>query len=108
MQLTTSLNYGGNCEAAFKFYEQHPGGKIQYVMRHGEMPGGSPASTLTIDSIADTERTYQTLSDGGEIFMPIGEIFMPIAETFFAHRFAMLRHRFGTSWMLLQPKPQGT
>jgi PhnB protein len=31
---------------------------------------------------------------------------MPMQETFFASRFAMLRDKFGTSWMLLHPKPQ--
>ena len=137
VRLTTYLNYGGNCEEAFTFYEQHLGGKVTFLMRHGELPAGEgqaipnwgskvlhatlalggsellgadvdPARfqpmrsaylTLTIDSIAEAERIYQVLSEGGEIFMPI-------AETFFAHRFAMLRDRFGTSWMLLQPKPQ--
>ena len=28
MKLYTYLNYGGNCEQAFRFYEQHLGGKI--------------------------------------------------------------------------------
>jgi PhnB protein len=62
-------------------------------------PMRSAYLTLTIDSIPETERIYQLLSEGGETFMPM-------AETFFAHRFAMLRDRFGTSWMLLSPKPQ--
>ena len=46
MQLHTYLNYGGNCEQAFKFYEQHLGAKILFLMRHGEVQGGerSPAS----------------------------------------------------------------
>ena len=39
MQLTTYLNFGGNCEEAFTFYEQHLGGKVNFLMRHGEMPG---------------------------------------------------------------------
>jgi PhnB protein len=43
VQLHTYLNYGGNCEQAFKFYEQHLGGKITMLMRHGEQPGGSRA-----------------------------------------------------------------
>ena len=38
MQLHTYLNYGGNCEQAFRFYEQHLGGKITFLMRHGEVP----------------------------------------------------------------------
>jgi PhnB protein len=133
MRLHTYLNYGGNCEEAFRFYERHLGGKITFLMRHGEQPGpgnvppdwngkilhvrmslggtellGADIPTfqpmrsaylsLTVDSIDEAERINALLSDGGQIFMPM-------AETFFAHRFAMLRDRFGTSWMLLNPKP---
>lgn len=136
MHLHTYLNYGGNCEAAFRFYETHLGGRITGLMRHGQTPGGShmPADwhdkvlhahmeiggtalmgadippdrfqpmrsaylSLTFDNSAETDRVYALLADGGDVFMPIG-------ETFFAHRFAMLRDHFGTSWMLLHPKPQ--
>ena len=35
MQLHTYLNYGGNCEEAFKFYEQHLGGTITMMMSTG-------------------------------------------------------------------------
>ena len=38
MQLHTYLNSGGNCEQAFRFYEEHLGGKITMMMRHGEQP----------------------------------------------------------------------
>ena len=44
MQLHTYLNYGGNCEAAFRFYEEHLGGKILMLMKHGEAPGGGAAA----------------------------------------------------------------
>jgi PhnB protein len=133
MQLNPYLNYGGNCAQAFKFYEQHLGGKITMMMKHGENPGPSnvPAEwknavlhariniggtellgadipgyqpmrsaylSLTVSSAKEAERIYALLSEGGEIFMPI-------EETFFAERFAMLRDRFGTSWMILHPKP---
>jgi uncharacterized glyoxalase superfamily protein PhnB/diketogulonate reductase-like aldo/keto reductase/enamine deaminase RidA (YjgF/YER057c/UK114 family) len=40
VRLHTYLNYGGNCEDAFKFYEQHLGGSITFLMRHGEGPDG--------------------------------------------------------------------
>lgn len=135
MQLHTYLNYGGNCEQAFKFYEQHLGGTITMLMKHGEQPGPGGGSgpiegvlharmnlggtellgadvrpdrfqpmrsaylSLTLGSDEEAERVYQLLSDGGEIFMKMD-------ETFFASRFAMLRDRFGTSWMLLHPRPQ--
>ena len=133
MQLHTYLNYGGNCEQAFRFYEQHLGGKITMLMRHGEQPDGPPgnlsgprrpprahgswrhraprrrhsARPLSTDpqrlSVAHARQhqeasAFALLSDGGEVFMPM-------QETFFATRFAMLRDRFGTSWMLLHPKP---
>ena len=60
-------------------------------------PMRSAYLTLMVDSIAEAERTYALLADGGQIFMPM-------EETFFAHRFAMLRDRFGTSWMLLHER----
>jgi PhnB protein len=136
MQLNTYLNYGGNCEQAFRFYEQHLGGKLTFLQRHGDLPG-SPAPeelkntvlharmtlggtelfgadvppqrfepmrsaylSLSVTSNEEAERIYALLTDGGDIFMPM-------SETFFAHRFAMFRDRFGTSWMLLHPKPEG-
>ena len=42
MKLNTFLNYGGNCEAAFCFYEQHLGGKIEMLMRRTESPTAPP------------------------------------------------------------------
>ena len=136
MQLHTYLNYGGNCEDAFKFYEQHLGGTITMLMRHGENPGGqnvppdwaravlharmnlggtellgadippdrfepirSAYLSLTLDSDQEADRVFALLVEGGQIFMPM-------QETFFASRFAMLRDRFGTSWMLLHPRPR--
>ena len=43
MQLHTYLNYGGNCEQAFRFYEEQLGGKITMLMRHGEGPTAANA-----------------------------------------------------------------
>ena len=61
-------------------------------------PMRSAYLSLLADSVAEAERIYALLSEGGEIFMRM-------EETFFAHRFAMLRDRFGTSWMLLHERP---
>jgi PhnB protein len=135
MKLDLYLNYAGNCEEAFRFYEKHIGGKIGMMMRHEEnMNPGLPAdfgkkilhaqlevggatlmgadipgaeamrsayASLTLDSIAETERVYAVLSEGGQIFMKM-------ESTFFAARFAMLRDKFGTSWMLLAAHPSRT
>ena len=37
-KLYTYLNFGGNCEEAFRFYEQHLGGKILGIMKWSQMP----------------------------------------------------------------------
>src|SRR5260370_17989910 len=38
MQLNPYLNFNGQCEAAFKFYERCLGGKIVFTMTYGESP----------------------------------------------------------------------
>ena len=38
MRLDVYVNYRGTCEQAFHFYEQHLGGKITGIVRHGEQP----------------------------------------------------------------------
>ena len=55
--------------------------------------------SLTLGSDQEADRVFALLSEGGQVFMPM-------QETFFASRFAMLRDRFGTSWMLLHPRPE--
>lgn len=57
-------------------------------------PMRSAYITLSVTDEEETERIYNLLSDGGQIFMKMD-------KTFFASRFAMLRDKFGTNWMLL-------
>lgn len=136
MQLHTYLNYGGNCEQAFRFYEQHLGGQITMLMRHGDNPaaihvapemknavlharmtlGGAEISGADVppDRFQPMRSAYLALTlDSVEeaeriyaLLTDAGQIFMKMEETFFAKRFAMLRDRFGTSWMLLGPPAQ--
>ena len=42
-ETTHLLNYGGNCREAFRFYEEHLGGKITMMMTHGEQPNPNEA-----------------------------------------------------------------
>jgi len=135
MKLETYLNYGGNCAEAFRFYEQHLGGKITTMMTHGEQPGLNqvPAelkntimhARITIagtelmgsdvppDKFQPMRSVYLSLSvDSTEeaerlhaLLSDGGQIFMPMQETFFAHRFSMLRDKFGTSWMIIHERP---
>jgi len=61
-------------------------------------PMRSAYLSLSVQSDADAERIFRSLSAGGEVFMPI-------QETFFATRFAQLRDRFGINWMILHERP---
>jgi PhnB protein len=63
-------------------------------------PMRSAYLTLMIDTKEETERIYNLLTDGGQIFMPL-------AEQFFAKAFAQCRDRFGVNWMLLGAMKQG-
>ena len=61
-------------------------------------PMRSAYLTLNVDSDSEAERIYASLSDGGEVFMPM-------QETFFASRFGQLRDRFGINWMIIRERP---
>jgi PhnB protein len=135
MRLLTYLNYGGNCAQAFRFYEQHLGGKIMTMKTYGQQPQPNDVAPEWKDAIlharmeiGETEllasdvqperfqpmrSVYLSLSvDSTEAAERIyalltdgGQIFMPMQETFFAFRFGMLRDKFGTSWMIIHERP---
>ena len=135
MELTTYLNFGGNCAEALHFYEQHLGGKILTSSTYGQMPGAkeqSPeqaklvmharieiAGTLIMASDAPPDRyqpmrsVYLALSvDSNEeaerIYAALsegGEVSMKIGETFFAERFGQFRDKFGVNWMVIHERP---
>jgi PhnB protein len=129
MRLDVYVNYRGSCEAAFRFYERHLGGRITGIARHGEQPnpnipadwkekvlharieiGGMVVMGADIPTAEPMRSAYLTLTldseaDAERIYGVLtdgGEIFMKMEKTPFANRFAMLRDRFGASWMLLQ------
>ena len=134
MQLDIYLNDRGNCEQAFRFYEQHLGGRVTEVARHAEQPNPSVAADwkekilharieigTTVLMGADIPQSepmrsaYLTLTldseaDAERVYALLtdgGEIFMKMEQTPFANRFAMFRDKFGTSWMLLhQPESE--
>jgi PhnB protein len=128
MRLDIYLNYRGNCEQAFRFYEQHLGGRITGITCHGDQPNPhipadwkdkvlhariEIASTVVMGAdIPNSEpmrSAYLSLTVDSEaeaerlyaLLIEGGEVFMKMAKTPFANRFAMFRDRFGTSWMLL-------
>lgn len=54
---------------------------------------GGFSLTLHVSGIADAERYFQALSEGGEIKMPLG-------KTFWSPCFGVVLDRFGISWMV--------
>lgn len=49
--------------------------------------------SLMVDSIAEAERVFRGLADGGEVEMPL-------EQAFWVPRFGMVVDRFGTPWMV--------
>ena len=135
MKLNAFLNFGGNCEAALRFYEQHLGGKITMMMRRSEQPDQPVtwpgwentlqyatielgetqlmASDVPPDRFQPMRSVYLTLTvdtaaEAERLWGLLSDgvqIFMKMEETFFATRFGQLRDKFGTSWMVLAMKP---
>jgi PhnB protein len=134
MELRAHVAFNGNCEEAFKFYEQHLGGKIAVLMRYegtpatAMMPAGwnnkiihgriAIGDSLLMGADAPPDR-YEapkgvTMSlgvtsdkDAERLFAALSEkgtVQMPLQETFFASRFGMLVDKFGVSWMVVHQK----
>ena len=134
MELSTHLNFPGNCAQAFHYYEQNLGGKVLMLMRQSQAPGASPKSggedpvlhariqigeALLIGNDVPADRfqpmrsvyLYLSVDSALEaervyaLLMKGGEAYMPLQETFFASRFSQLRDQFGTLWTLLHERP---
>lgn len=130
MQLSPYLNFKGECEEAFRFYETTFGGTIKSMFRFGdtEMKDHVPAelhNTIMhaflvvgdwelMGSDAPPERyqapqgMYVSLNsdnpdEADRMFTALaegGQVQMPIQETSWAQRFGMLVDRFGIPWMI--------
>lgn len=130
MQLNPYLIFNGQCEAAFKFYEERLGGKILVMLDHGSSPmaeQGPPEwrnkimhARLTVgdavlmgsdsppDHFEEMKGFYVALNtespaDAERIFHALAEngtVRMQLQETFWAARFGMLVDQFGVPWMI--------
>lgn len=130
MKLNPYLFFDGECEAAFKFYEQCLGGKIVAKMTHGDSPMAEKTPTesrnkimniqLTVgdmllmgsDTLPDNFKTpqgfyvslqFDDVAEAERVFEALSEngtVRLPLQETFWAARFAMFVDRFGTPWMI--------
>ena len=130
MQLNPYLLFSGQCEAAFKFYAQCLGGKIEAMIPHAGTPAEqhSPAewkekilhACLSVDGQllmgSDTPPQHFEQPKGFSVSLQVkdpvagerifntlaeqGTVKMPFQQTFWAHRFGMLVDRFGIPWMI--------
>ena len=133
MKMYTYVNFAGKCAEAFRFYEQHLGGKTTMMMTHGQAPdqtkvnpnwkdavlharisiGGTELLGADIPSAEPMRSAYLSLNvesdaEAERVFSALsekGQVFMPMQETFFATRFGQLRDRFGVNWMILHERP---
>jgi len=130
MKINPYLMFNGNCEAAFKFYEQCLGGKIVEMLTHKEAPSAEHVSAEWHDKIMhvcldlgnrlimgsdcppgyfETPQGFYVQvsmdepSEAERVFHALaenGKVKMPFEQTFWAFRFGMLVDQFGTPWMI--------
>lgn len=134
MRLYTHLNFGGNCEEAFRFYEKHLGGTVTMMMKGNELPPGTLQPDCSPNAVVHARMNVAGVELMGndvpsKAFQPVrssylylavdsaeaadkiyavlaegGKVGIPIVETFFASRFAQLRDRFGTLWTIIHER----
>jgi PhnB protein len=130
MQVNPYLSFDGQCEAAFKFYEQCLGGTLGQIFRYGgsAMADDVPADwqtkvmhgSVTVggqelmggDVVPERYEAptgfslsiqVSSTADAERVFHELaggGRIVMPLEKTFWAARFGMLVDRFGIPWMI--------
>jgi PhnB protein len=124
------LNFKGQCEEAFSFYEKCFGGKIAFMETYGKSPmkdqvpanwqGKVMHATLMVRDQAimacdpppdrfETPRgfslalSFDSSADGERVFKELasgGQITMPFQKTFWSSGFGMVTDRFGIPWMV--------
>ena len=130
MQLNPVVTFNGQCEEAFKFYEQCLGGKIQTLMTWGDSPMAEHVAPELRDKIIHAtlivgesslmggdspQDQYQQPkgfhvaiqikdpAEGERVFRLLsdgGTVTMPLQATFWSGGFGMLVDRFGIPWMI--------
>jgi len=130
MQVNPYLVFNGQCEAAFKLYEQVLGGQLGSIFRydgtplahhvpadwqdkvmHGSVTVGGQ-ELMGADVSADRYEAPKGFSlsiqikdatEAERIFRELshaGSMVMPLEKTFWAERFGMVIDRFGIPWMI--------
>jgi len=130
MKASTVLSFKGDCEAAFKFYEQHLGGQPGPIFRYAGSPmadsvpeewgdkimhGSIVVGDLLLMGSDVLMKQYEEpkgfslslqISDTAEAeriynaLVPNGTVLMPLEKTFWASRFGSVVDRFGIPWLI--------
>ena len=130
MQVNPYLSFNGQCEAAFKCYEQCLGGQLGAIFRYAGTPLADQVPADWQDKVMHTSLTVggqvlnggdvapdryeepkgfsfsihiKSTADGERIFHELaqdGRVVVPLEKTFWAARFGMLIDRFGIPWLL--------
>jgi PhnB protein len=84
MKLDTYLNYGGNCEQAFRFYEKHLGGKVTMMMTQGEQQNAKDVRPDQKDAILYARMSIgQTDLMGSDVpserFQPMRSVYLSLS-----------------------------
>jgi len=130
MQMNPYLSFNGQCEAAFKLYEQVLGGQLGDIFRYAGTPLAHEVPTDWQDKVM-----HGSVTIGGQVLMggdvapdryeaPMGfslsiqlkdateaerifgelsqggRVVMGLEKTFWAERFGMVIDRFGTPWIV--------
>ena len=92
--LSPYLNFAGDTEDAFRFYQTVFGGELQ-IVRFRDFNGNAmrvPEQYLD-ESAQEAEKLFNALSGGGEIAMPL-------AQTEWAEKYGICTDKFGVGWMV--------
>jgi PhnB protein len=130
MQMTTYLSFKGECEAAFKVYEQCFGGQLGAIFRYAGSPMADSVPADWSDKVMHSSLTVggqvlmggdvvpgryeepkgfslslqmKSTADADRIFHELakdGRVVMALEKTFWAERFGMVVDRFGIPWMI--------
>lgn len=130
MQMNPYLSFNGQCEEAFRFYEQRLGAKVEAMVTHEQTPMGDKVSpewrkkiiharlglhgSLLMGGDVPPERyeapkgfslsiVADTPEEAERLFEALAEdgtVRIVLQQTFWAACFGMLVDRFGIPWMI--------
>ena len=127
MRLNAKLAFDGNCEAAFKLYEQCLRAKITFMQSYGAASLASAGEELFDRIVHATLQTANGFLTGADVpsaeykkpqgfslqlnvapeedvqqiynvLSKGGEVLFPLQKTFWSEQYAVVTDRFGVSW----------